>query len=177
MKKILKFLGLAAIAVTLCCVTMCCTKASIPWLSDAEYVDSATVSSQIEGYINPQFTSTSAMLEFHAQDVKGYEIDSTFRAMPVEILTNVSNVLLNKSGVVCKKAVVEEYLANRQVYDNLKQPTSTNAAETNTDASDSGDKSTPSDEAFKTDISYRTDTIDGKPVKVQIKKEERYVNK
>ena len=84
-------------------------------------------------------------------------------------------MLLKKSGTIDKKSIIEEYRANSTVYDNLPVPQQSNATTQEIDlgSTDLGSRQNQTD-IISTSYQYRTDTINGKPVKIQIKKEESY---
>ena len=125
--------------------------------------DSIKIAQLIEDFDNPQFSSVAEIVEYR-KEVKSIEdIDSVFFSMNPSTIQNVASVLFKKNTTVKKKDVVEEYKRCRNVYDNL--PTS-NIDTTTKDLSDRRPN--------KTTIYFRTDTIDGKPVKTMIRTEETY---
>ena len=87
-----------------------------------------------------------------------------FIHMPEDILNNVVQVCLNKNAVTTKADIVNEYRANKDVYDNLNSPS--------TSVNNTVKKDTAKEEQQKPAVSYRyeTDTANGKRVLV---KEER----
>nr|DAQ57693.1 MAG TPA: hypothetical protein [Crassvirales sp.] len=74
----------------------------------------------VEEHNNPVMSSYDEVLNFQNIIKENYKIDEQFRSMPSDILENVVTVCLNKQTTVTKKEIVAEYLANSQVYDNLK---------------------------------------------------------
>ena len=74
----------------------------------------------VEEHNNPVMSSYDEVLSFQNIIKENYKIDEQFRSMPSDILENVVTVCLNKQTTVTKKEIVAEYLANSQVYDNLK---------------------------------------------------------
>lgn len=175
-----KFLGVYMIILMLAAVGVFTLTSCNNWPSsnpdNYDTADSVTVAQQIEAAINPQFTTVQDFVQFRDQVIADLKIDSAFLAMPEQILTNVASVVIKTHGVVTKKAVVEEYRANSAVYDNLPKSTASSndtANEVDRTATDLGDRR--ESDVISTSYSYRTDTVDGKPVKVQIKKEESYV--
>ena len=51
--------------------------------------------------------------------IHNYEVDSIFRQLPAKVLTDVTSVLLKRTTNVTKSDIIDEYLTNRAVYDNL----------------------------------------------------------
>ena len=136
--------------------------------------DSIKIAQLIEDFDNPQFSSVAEIVEYR-KEVKSIEdIDSVFFSMNSSTIQNVASVLFKKNTTVKKKDVVEEYKRCRNVYDNL--PTSN--IDTTTKAEDGPIDKTTTDlsgrRPNKTTINFRTDTIDGKPVKIMIRTEETY---
>ena len=175
-----RFLGGYFVFLLLLIVTFMVGCKNAPWSHPDNYDtanDSVLVAQQVEAIVNPQFTTVQEIVNFRQQTNEGFTVDSIFRAMPEQVLHNVAAVLIKKNGTVDKKSVVEEYRANSTVYDNLPATSlqSTNAAtEVDLSATDLGSRRNESD-VISTSYNYRTDTVNGKPVKIQIKKEESYV--
>lgn len=175
-----KFLGgyicvllLAAIAIMVSCK-------GAPWSTPNNYDtagDSVLVAQQVEAIVNPQFTTVQEVVNFRQQTNEGFTIDSIFSAIPEQVLNNVASVLIKKNGIVDKKSIVKEYQANSAIYDNLpastQQPANT-TQNVDLNATDLGNRCSNSD-VISTSYQYRTDTVNGRPVKIQIKKEESYV--
>lgn len=140
--------------------------------------DSTMIAERVEAIINPQFSSVDELIEFRQQTEVGYAIDSTFRVIPEDVLKNVAEVMLKKGVIITKKSVVEEYRAHNGVYDNLPVQPSTEIKDStksiDLNATDLGTRQDKED-VFSTTFRFITDTIDGKPVKVQIKEERSYV--
>lgn len=175
-----KFLGGYFVIALLLTVTVMVGCKNAPWSNPNNYDtanDSVLVAQQVEAIVNPQFTTVQEIVDFRQQTNEGFTIDSIFRAIPEQVLHNVASVLIKKNGTVDKKSIVEEYRANSAVYDNLpattQQPANT-TQEVDLNATDLGNRRSESD-VISTSYQYRTDTINGKPVKIQIKKEESYV--
>lgn len=158
-------------------ITSSCDKA--PWQKSnydrAE--DSIFVATLVDEIVNPQFYEVSDIVSFQVQSVEGFSIDSIFQTMPEQVLRNVACVVLGNKGFVDKREVVKEYQAHPDIYNNLpnsssgKIITSAEVNEVDKTGTDLGDK--PSG-VISTSYSYSTDTVDGKPVKIQIKTEKSY---
>ena len=159
-------------------ITSSCDKA--PWQKSnydrAE--DSIFIATLVEEIVNPQFYNVPDIVNFQIQSVEGFEIDSVFQSIPEQVLRNVAHVVLGNKGFVDKREVVKEYKAHPDIYNNLpgspnaeKIVTSADLKEVDKAGTDLGDK--PSG-VISTSYSYSTDTVDGKPVKIQIKTEKSY---
>ena len=139
--------------------------------------DSAYVAQKVESIVNPQFTNIRELISFRTQMNEDYAIDSVFRVIPEPILNNVASVLFKKNGFATKKSIVEEYRANSSIYNNLPSNATLQQSgmhkEVDLQATDLGNRR--QDSVISTSFSYRTDTINGKPVRIQIKTEESYV--
>lgn len=86
-------------------------------------MDSTYVAEEIQAIVNPSFTSVEELLVFRQMELDEYSIDEKFCSMPVNTLTSVATVCLNKFGEINKRCVVEEYITHQDVYDNLKNST------------------------------------------------------
>ena len=139
------------------------------------YDDSVYVSSIVEDMQNPTFTGVVDVLNFQAALADSYAIEEAFVALPPYVLQQVANVCIRKDGYATKYTIVQEYRANRDVYDNLTKPTAQQVPEDNTDsttAMEEQHRPVPSSVSWE----YETDTVDGKPIQVLVKKE-RYESK
>lgn len=153
----------------------------VPWsnpTSETTVIDSVSVADQIAAIENPKFMNVQDVLDFRLRCEEQYSIDSVFEALPEQVVINATTVVINRKGYADKKSIVGEYRANKTVYDNLPTKPITQSATTTKDvdlkATDLGNRRNETD-VFSTSYDYRYDTINGKPVKVQIKKEESYV--
>lgn len=142
-----------------------------------DVADTLTIAEQIDVVMNPQFTTVEEVILYRHDAMENHQIDSLFESIDETTLRNVCHVLLRKNASITKKSIVEEYQANAGVYNNLplsKADSTSKRNEVNLNATDLGNKRNDSD-IILTSYSYRTDTINGKPVKIKIKKEEYYV--
>lgn len=134
-------------------------------------VDSVYVAEYIEAAENPTFTSISEVRIAQKQLAEKYSVDEVFLNMPDNILNNVVNVCLNKNTVFTKTDIVNEYRANKDVYDNLDlQPTS---ADNNTVKKDTA-KEERRKPVGKVSYRYEMDTVEGTPKRVLVKEERTY---
>jgi hypothetical protein len=136
-------------------------------------MDSAQVAQFIEGCQNPDLMSVPEVIELQNQMLEITKVDSAFKALSKKELTDVSSVLLKKRTYVRKKDIVEEFRLHKDIYENLPTTESTaqNDKEQILQASDLGNRR---DSVFSTSYKFRTDTINGKPVRIKIKTEESY---
>lgn len=176
MRKKINVLQLIALAtfVVVAAVGSCSLSScgKMPWGKKSqtleETVDSL-VNAKVKQTVNPIFYSVDEVLVYQDLTNDGNKIDSAFSVMPIDVLKNVSHVLLKKYGTVTKKDIVTEYHNHMDIYPNLpKTPDATiEDSVVKTKDKKSG--------VFSTSYKYRTDTVDGVPVKVQIKEEQSYV--
>lgn len=174
----LKFIYAMAITVLSLIVSAVITSCD-KWPSNydiAEDEDSVYVAEIVKSVVNPQFTNVSDAVNFQITSKEGASIDSAFLALPETTLRNVANVVLQKKGFINKLEIVYEYKAHPDIYNNLpKEEQVITSADLKKDvdktATDLGQR--PSG-VISTSYQYRTDTIDGKPVKIQIKTEASY---
>ena len=135
--------------------------------------DSTYIAQTVEAYFNPSFASVAEVLNFQNLANEECSIDEVFRSLSENIITNVATVCLNKQMSATKRDIVEEYRANKSVYDNLENETAPNQdqPQENNPATVLEGQQTP----VPLSVSYRyeVDTINGQPVRVLIK-EERY---
>ena len=137
-----------------------------------EHMDSIA-SAKIADYSNPVFNSIDEVISYRDLYTDDKQLDEIFVQLPEEVLKNVAGVCISKWGIVSKREIALQYLEDKQgsnIYDNLPAPnTQNNPIDTSTTAGP-GDKP---DNIISTSYRYRNDTINGKPVKVRIKTEEK----
>ena len=139
--------------------------------------DSVRIAELFENLSTPQFATVNEAVEYRNNVVLQDSIDAIFMALPEDVLINVASVLMKKNfATITKKDIVDEYARCRNVYDNLptkaESKSTANAQSVDLAATDLGDK--PKDSVISTSYSFRTDTINGKPVRVKIKTEKSY---
>ncbi len=147
------------------------TKQSVDGSSIEMLVDSIA-SAKIADYNNPVFNTTDELISFRDFYVDDKQIDDVFVQLPEQIIQNVAGVCISKNGCVSKRELVLEYLDNQNVYDNLPNVEAANnpAQPVDTTATDLGNRR---DDIISTSYRYRTDTVNGKPVKIRITTEEK----
>lgn len=163
-EKLKKFIAacLCTLVVALLALLASCDKFG---QKDQEYdpTDSVCVAEYIEEVVNPVFESTQEVMAFQEKLNEQYSIDETFRNLPTDVLNNVATVCIKKYAVTSKENIVEEYKANRDVYDNLD----------NKAAQERKDSVKPDLPPSSVSYHYEIDTTGGKHTKVLVK-EERY---
>lgn len=167
MKRLKFLLGLLLGAVML--LTTSC-HGRRPW-SERHYdsSDSTQIASIVKDAINPGFVDVKSMLETRADDIEEKAIDSVWLYLPDQVLINVFSTLKGNEPVT-KKDIVEHYKSHRDIFDKLPESAPKPVDATATDIGSRQDK----DSVFETTYAYRTDTVNGKPIKVQIKTEYSY---
>lgn len=144
--------------------------------------DSAQVAEYVNRAVNPSIMDITEALSLKQQMLEKQSIDSAFVSLSDATIRNVASVLLKKNSFIHKVDIVEEYLRCQNVYDNL--PSDTKVSDVDKTATDLGTRqdtgSTSANNGGNTNrvlsnsYSYRTDTVNGKPVRVRIQKIETY---
>lgn len=132
--------------------------------------DSAQVAEFINSVVNPQLMSVEEALSLKENMLEKQSIDSAFLALDNDLISTVTTVLLKKKHTVTKKDILEEYRRCSDVYNNLPKPNSTKTVDTS--STDLGSRHDTG--IISTSYNYRTDTINGKPVKIRITTTEAY---
>lgn len=144
--------------------------------------DSAQVAEFINSVVNPQLMSVEEALSLKSNMLEKQSIDSAFLALDNNLISTVTTVLLKKKQTVTKKDILEEYRRCSDVYNNLPKPNTENTVDkTATDLGtrrDSGiassNNNSSTNNVISTSYSFRTDTVNGKPVRIRIQKIESY---
>ena len=181
MKKKLIFFLCTAFMLALGLATFSSCGDSTPKAWSKEEIETLSTESASTVYydlVNPTFSSVNDVVDYRDNTFEGKSIDSTFEALPEVILRRVADVCINKHGSTDKKDIVREYIKNQSVYINMsdKIPSAESKDDKST-ATDSGGSDVTKDDkskVFETSYNYYTDTVDGKPVKVQVKTEKSY---
>ena len=178
MKKKLIFFFCATLMLALG-FSSCGDDTAKPWSkTEIEEIASSNATSVYFDLTNPTFNSVADATDCQETIIDGYSIDSIFRTMPPGIMRKVADVCINKSGQTDKKQIVREFKKNKDVYlnmsENLPSDTKDNKSATDSGGSDVT-KVESKDKVFSTEFNYYTDTVNGKPVKVQVKTEKSYV--
>lgn len=146
--------------------------------TEIEQIASENASSVYFDLVNPQFTNVSDVADYQDTMIEGYSIDSVFKGLPPSVLKRVADVCINKSGSTDRRQIVKEYIKNMSVYANMSREDPANEVKKTDSATNSGGSDvTKKDGVFETSYSYYTDTINGDPVKVQVKTEKSYVQR
>lgn len=159
----------------------CTDGAPKPW-SKTQIEEIAKESARTVYYelTNPTFNTVDEAVIAQDVYIDGMSVDSTFYSLKPSTLKRVADVCINKTGFTDKKGIVGEYLKNKSVYANMSENIESTASKDDKSATGDGGSGVTKDDdnagkVFSTEYSYHTDTVDGKPVKVQIKVEKSYV--
>jgi hypothetical protein len=187
MKKtiIASIVGVLA-AVFICAASVWTFNGTFPWdkeapLSEAN-VDSL-VQLSIKDVVDPTFYSVEEVMVYRNLDADQKRLDSTFYAMPDNIVEKVAGVLINRDGAACKRSIVLEYNANKGIFDNLPdapvadtpQNQSTSTSEPVASISLTTEGKTTVTEGQPTRVvseSVKDTTIDGKVTRITTKVEQ-----
>lgn len=163
------------------CGLTSCKNTTFPWSKESkpleEVVDSIA-QLNIQQELNPLFTTAEDVVVYRDLIEENKRIDSIFNSLPNPTLTYVANVVIGQYGAARKKCIVEEYLKHTDIYDNLPANTPTASKEDPKETVTVEESAVKKDDrqVISTKYNYRTDTVDGKPVKIETKTEEAYVN-
>ena len=149
-----------------------------PWSKEAiEEIAKESARSTYYELTNPTFNTVDEVVLAQDTYIDGKSIDSTFYSLKPSTLKRVADVCINKNGFADKKAIVGEYLKNISVYSNMSETLpATKDEKSATDSGGSDVTKGDSAKVFETSFNYYTDTVGGKPVKVQVKTIKSYVN-
>ena len=144
--------------------------------------DSAMVAEYVTSVVNPTMLDVTEALSLKNRMLEQQAIDSAFLSLSDNTIRNVVTVLLKKNTVIHKKDIVEAYRANKSIYDNLPSDTKvSNVDKTGTDLGTRPDTGLTSannggntNRVLSNSYSYRTDTVNGQPIRVRIQKIETY---
>lgn len=163
-----------------CCGMTSCKNTTFPWEDKTpaieETVDSL-VQSAVADAINPVFLSADQAVVYRDLTNEGKSIDSVFYAMSDKQVIDVTSVLIGRVGSARKKDIVNEFMSHPDIYPLLpsKDKADLTAKAAPTSMEDSGDRKESGSGIISTQYKIFDDTIDGKPVKVQVKEERSYV--
>lgn len=155
-------LVLAAVAII--AVSSC---GNAPKLCDCpECEDTISVTERVEAVINPVFLTTVEALDYQQSLIENDEVNVSFKKIPRNTLGDICSVLIKNNRSLTKKAIVDEYKSHKDIYETLSEST--------------GNKKSDDSIARKDKIpisvsyQYKTDTVNGKPVRIKVKQEEYY---
>ena len=185
MKKkssILQVIGMSLITVLLaglvCCGMTSCKNTTFPWEDKTpaieETVDSL-VQLAVADAINPVFLSADQAVVYRDLTTEGKSIDSVFYAMSDKQVIDVTSVLIGRVGSARKKDIVNEFMSHPDIYPLLPVKADPIAKAAPTSMEDSGDRKESGTGIISTNYKIIDDTVDGKPVKVQVREERSYV--
>ena len=165
-----KFLIVAILGALMLLVS--CDKFGIKPTENYDTADSAQVAEFVNSVTNPQIIAVEEALSLKQSMLEKQEVDSAFLSLPDNIISNVTTVLLKKKQLVYKKSIVDEYRRCADVYNNIPKSTLTVNTQVDKGATDLGSRRDTG--IISTSYTFRTDTIDGKPVKIRITTTEAY---
>lgn len=123
MKTKLSFIGTYFISLLLIAVGMfvlCSCDQLAPQLAKTtEQSDSVLFAQYIDRIVNPEFSSTSEILQFRQCKIKNAQIDSVFMSMDDETIRNVASVCLKRGSPITRKDLIDEYQKNSDIYQAL----------------------------------------------------------
>lgn len=167
--------GCVILAGLVTCGMTSCKNTTLPWGGEKTPAIEETVDSLVQlavmDAINPSFESAEQVVVYRDLSIDGESIDSVFKSMSERDLFTVSSVVIKRLGSATKKDIVEEYNSHADIYNNLPQ----SEQPTQNVTLNEGDPGAKKDDVFSTSYRFHTDTVDGQPVKVQIKEEKSYV--
>lgn len=175
-----KFILFACAALVMALGFSACTDSTPkPWSKEAiEEIAKESARTVYYELTNPTFNTVDEAVIAQDTYIDGKSIDSTFYSLKPSTLKRVADVCINKNGFADKKGIVGEYLKNISVYSNMSETIPTQSTKDEKSATDSGGSDvTKGDSAkvFETSFNYYTDTVGGKPVKIQVKTVKSYV--
>lgn len=123
--------------------------------------DSIVTASITAAIVNPMFASANEMLNFKQRCAQEKANDSLFMSLNEKVLIDVYNVCSNKYNTsVSKNMMMDEYRANKHVYDNLTKASTDNGEQKEVSATK---EELPATIVVKKSIETSYDTIiDGK---------------
>lgn len=138
MKEFFKWAGAFIVLVLLSTLATC---AVIKYVGDKiipHTFDSSVATAQVSDNSTDVLNSLTDVFQLRQTMIDESRIDSTFLTIPDGVLSNVVSVLLQRGGPITKDEIVNEYIAGRNVYDNLppnniQAPTVQSDATTTTD--------------------------------------------
>lgn len=151
--------------------------------TEIEEISKESSAAAVYDLVNPTFVAVDEAVADHEALSNARAIDSVFVSLSPSVIRNVASVCIGKSSAASRRQIVEEYTKNRSIYTNLPSTTDNNGPATfkdNKSATGDGESGVTKDngtdgKVFSTEYSYHTDTVDGKPVRVQTKVEKSYV--
>jgi hypothetical protein len=178
MREKLKRIGVLLLAGILSIVIYSCKNGTVVNPLDSyDTVDTAQVAQLIEDWMNPSLYSVEEVLTLHQEMINADSIDKAFTSIPTPIVKNVATVLLKNPNYksIKKKDIIGEFRQHKNIYINIPSATiqtKDTVKPVDLNATDLGNRR--GNKIISTAYSYRTDTINGKPVRIQIKTEESY---
>lgn len=132
-----------------------CDKLKFSGEEEIDPLDTAAMATCVDAVVNPTFASTAEVIDYQTEFIHQYQVDEIFRSLPQQKLLQVATVVINQQFCCSKRDIVEEYIRNRAVYDNLPEVESTvstqlqalpSSSSTDTDTGDKDLRRSPQDE-------------------------------
>ena len=117
MKKGILFM--MSLLLTLLVSLASCSKKTDRNLQHCDSLCIGDVTVLMNDYMNPSFTSVTDAVCEHDRICNMYDRDSIFRSMDKQIVTNVANILIYRSGFCTVQSRVDEYLLHKDIYGNI----------------------------------------------------------
>lgn len=113
--------ALAAVLIVFgaCLILDGCSGGKLRAIFSEEEEKTETATSAVEAIVNPDMSSVKEVVDLQSTLLSNAHIDSVFMSIPELTLIDVATVTLKNTSTVNKKSIVDAYLANRNIYDNL----------------------------------------------------------
>lgn len=162
MKKFLNFLLMCMFALVAFITTSCDRLGKYTQTKD-NTTNVVTVEDKIICPFDPEFTTTEQVMEFRQRLAEEYELDSVMLVMPENVLLNVASVCEKKMNKFKRRQLVDEYLKNKDIYNNLSNKT--NAVKTTSTMEESRITPEPPEKLVLSE--YKDTIINGKKHRIE----------
>lgn len=173
MKRKISLIGAYVVTILILCLGLIAFASCDKWHKSDSPVpteDSILVQQCVDQYFNPVFTDVESVLEFKKQISEKERADSFITAASPDMLRNITTVLLKRNEPVTLYSILTEYLANKNLYDNLPSnatpPITDNATPTVTEEQH---RLVDSCSMKQKSITYKDTMINGKKCRVETK--------
>ena len=113
--------ALAAVLIVFgaCLILDGCSGGKLRAIFSEEEEKAETATSAVEAIVNPDMGSVKEVVDLQSTLLSNAHVDSVFMSIPELTLIDVATVTLKSTPTVNKKAIVDAYLKDRNIYDNL----------------------------------------------------------
>lgn len=113
--------ALAAVLIVFgaCLILDGCSGGKLRAIFSEEEEKTETATSAVEAIVNPDMGSVKEVVDLQSTLLSNAHVDSVFMSIPELTLIDVATVTLKSAPTVNKKAIVDAYLKDRNIYDNL----------------------------------------------------------